>query len=45
MRKSFLQRSKIWRKGGRGYWSKGDTSRIVWTESGEEKEQVWDSDI
>ncbi|KAK4120111.1 hypothetical protein N657DRAFT_649458 [Parathielavia appendiculata] len=27
---TFAQRSKIWRKGGRGYWSTDDTSRIVW---------------
>ena len=30
MYESFRERSKIWRKGGRGYWSKSDTSRIVW---------------
>jgi hypothetical protein len=29
---SFRERSKIWREGGTGYWSKGDTSRIVWKE-------------
>ncbi|KJR81949.1 uncharacterized protein SPSK_10526 [Sporothrix schenckii 1099-18] len=30
MRESFEARSKIWEKGGSGYWSKGDESRIVW---------------
>jgi len=30
MRESFRERSKIWQKGGRGYWSWDDTSRIVW---------------
>lgn len=30
MRKSFVERSKIWRRGGSGYWSKGDESRITW---------------
>jgi hypothetical protein len=29
---SFRERTKIWREGGTGYWSKGDTSRIVWRE-------------
>jgi hypothetical protein len=29
MRGSFDERSKIWQKGGSGYWSKDDTSRIV----------------
>ncbi|KAK1846592.1 major facilitator superfamily transporter multidrug resistance [Colletotrichum chrysophilum] len=33
MKESFVERSKIWDEGGRGYWSKGDTSRIVWPES------------
>jgi len=27
---SLVERSEIWRKGGSGYWSKGDTSRIEW---------------
>ncbi|KAF4823314.1 hypothetical protein CGCSCA5_v001785 [Colletotrichum siamense] len=40
MRESFVERSKIWKKGGRGYWSKGDTSHIVWSESGEAMEQA-----
>ncbi|KAI1658971.1 hypothetical protein F4813DRAFT_355275 [Daldinia decipiens] len=30
MRESFEERSKIWQKGGSGYWSKNDASRIVW---------------
>lgn len=30
MQKSFEDRSQIWRKGGRGYWSPKDTSRIEW---------------
>ncbi|KDN60283.1 hypothetical protein CSUB01_09768 [Colletotrichum sublineola] len=30
MQESFNERSLIWQKGGSGYWSKGDTSRIVW---------------
>jgi hypothetical protein len=30
MRESFHARSLIWAKGGRGYWSKGDESRIEW---------------
>ncbi|KAK1775415.1 hypothetical protein QBC45DRAFT_422270 [Copromyces sp. CBS 386.78] len=30
MLESFDERSKIWQKGGTGYWSRGDTSRIVW---------------
>lgn len=32
MQESFVERSRIWNKGGRGYWSKGDTSKIVWPE-------------
>lgn len=31
MMESFNERSKIWLHGGGGYWSKGDTSRIVWS--------------
>lgn len=27
---SFDERAEIWEKGGRGYWSKGDTSRVSW---------------
>ncbi|KAI1212719.1 uncharacterized protein F4807DRAFT_347655 [Annulohypoxylon truncatum] len=30
MRESFEERSRIWQKGGSGYWSKNDESRIVW---------------
>ena len=32
MIESFDERSKIWQKGGTGYWARGDTSRIVWPE-------------
>jgi hypothetical protein len=32
MPQSFAERSKIWQKGGRGYWSKGDTSRVIWSD-------------
>lgn len=30
MQKSFDERSRIWQSGGRGYWSEGDESRILW---------------
>ncbi|KAI5457678.1 hypothetical protein BGZ63DRAFT_427714 [Mariannaea sp. PMI_226] len=30
MEKSFDERSALWRKGGSGFWSEGDTSRVVW---------------
>ncbi|KAF2489262.1 hypothetical protein BU16DRAFT_598145 [Lophium mytilinum] len=30
MRTSFDERSKIWQKGGSGYWSKNDTSKVEW---------------
>lgn len=30
MRDSFEARHKIWRRGGRGWWSPGDESRIIW---------------
>jgi len=30
MMESFRERSKIWQKGGKGYWSRTDTSRVVW---------------
>lgn len=30
MMQSFDERSKFWLKGGRGYWSKNDTSRITY---------------
>ncbi|KAK1656168.1 hypothetical protein BDP81DRAFT_414319 [Colletotrichum phormii] len=30
MEESFDQRSQIWEERGTGYWSKDDTSRIVW---------------
>lgn len=32
MNESFHERSQIWQKGGSGYWSKGDTSGISWSE-------------
>ena len=31
---SFDARLKIWRRGGRGWWSAGDESRIVWPPGG-----------
>ncbi|KAK4097339.1 hypothetical protein N658DRAFT_292882 [Parathielavia hyrcaniae] len=31
IQESFDERSAIWRKGGTGYWSRNDTSRIVWS--------------
>lgn len=27
---SFMERSEVWSRGGRGYWSAGDLSRIQW---------------
>ncbi|KAK1985820.1 hypothetical protein LZ30DRAFT_707208 [Colletotrichum cereale] len=30
MQESFDERSLIWQKGGSGYWSKGDVSRVEW---------------
>lgn len=36
MNKSFEERAKIWKVGGRGYWSRGDLSRIQWPENGYE---------
>ncbi len=30
MMESFRERSEIWQKGGRGYWSRDDASRIIW---------------
>lgn len=36
MQKSFEERSQIWRKGGRGYWSPNDTSRIEWRNSNQD---------
>lgn len=30
MHESFDERSRIWQKGGSGYWKKNDESRIVW---------------
>jgi hypothetical protein len=31
MRRSWKERAEIHRRGGRGYWSEGNLSRIVWT--------------
>jgi len=33
MQRSFDKRSEIWLQGGSGYWSEGDTSKIVWPKS------------
>ena len=30
MRKSWHERSKIWLRGGRGWWSENDQSKLVW---------------
>lgn len=30
MEESWRERSEIWERGGSGYWSPGDTSRVVW---------------
>ena len=30
MKESWAKRSRIWNRGGRGRWSEGDTSRIIW---------------
>ena len=30
MMESFDERSKVCQKGGKGYWSKNDTSRVMW---------------
>jgi hypothetical protein len=32
MRRSRKERADIYKRGGRGYWSKGDLSQIIWTE-------------
>ena len=37
MRDSFETRHKIWRRGGRGWWSPGDESRIIWPPPGPPK--------
>ncbi|CAK4032754.1 Hypothetical predicted protein [Lecanosticta acicola] len=34
MYRSFEERSKIWQKGGRGFWYDGDESEIVWPKRG-----------
>ncbi|CAF9935096.1 hypothetical protein IMSHALPRED_010105 [Imshaugia aleurites] len=34
---SFEERQRIWNQGGRGWWSAGDESRIVWPPSGPPK--------
>lgn len=33
MQRSFDERSKIWQKGGWGFWKEGDLSRIEWPQS------------
>ena len=33
MERSWSERSKIWVRGGRGYWAEGDLSRIEWPAS------------
>jgi len=30
MQNSFRERSKVWQRGGRGWWSSGDESRVQW---------------
>ena len=30
MERSCLERKRIWMRGGRGWWTEGDESRIVW---------------
>ncbi len=30
MMESFDERSKVWQKGGKGYWSTNDNSRVIW---------------
>ena len=35
MKRSWDQRSKIWQSGGRGWWSEGDESKIIWLSSDE----------
>ena len=37
MRDTFKARQEIWNQGGRGWWSAGDESRIVWPPSGPPK--------
>ena len=34
MQKSFKARHKIWKRGGRGWWSEEDESRVVWPPGG-----------
>ena len=31
MKKSWRERAEIFRRGGRGYWSEGDASQVVWS--------------
>jgi hypothetical protein len=38
MERSFKERLRIWKHGGRGYWRRGDWSRIQW-DSGEAYER------
>lgn len=39
MKESFEERRKIFKKGGRGYWSKGDLSRIIWLKQEDQAEE------
>lgn len=32
MRRSWEERAEIYKRGGRGYWSEGDLSKVVWSE-------------
>jgi hypothetical protein len=37
MRRSWEERAEIYKQGGRGYWSEGDLSQIVWNEEASER--------
>lgn len=37
MRRSWRERAEIYKQGGRGYWSEGDLSRIVWNEEASQR--------
>jgi hypothetical protein len=34
MLRSFEERSEIWARGGRGWWSEDDLSKIIWPATG-----------
>ncbi|MCJ1434095.1 hypothetical protein MMC27_003461 [Xylographa pallens] len=40
MIRSFGERSKIWRRGGRGWWSEGDESKVVWRKKEPDRPRV-----